>query len=112
MEPAGSVYVSYLKIQSSLADDSTNGIAENAAAISKAVRGDSMKMLDPKVADQADALASAKDLAGAREAFKPLSRSLIEYLSKNGVPSGRFYEAYCPMAKASWLQADQDVKNP
>ena len=112
MQPVKSVYDAYLKIQTELVKDSLKGVSDNAAAIAKAVRGDDMKMLPSEVAKQADALAQAKDLKSAREAFKPLSTSLIKYLSDNKAGKGVYHEVYCPMAKASWLQSGTDIKNP
>jgi hypothetical protein len=112
MQPVKSVYDSYLKIQAELVNDSLKGVADNATAIAKAVRGDEMKMLPSDVATQADALAQAKDLKTAREAFKPLSTSLIKYLADNKAGKGMYHEAYCPMVKASWLQPGKDIKNP
>jgi Cu(I)/Ag(I) efflux system membrane fusion protein len=111
MEPVKSVLDHYLKIQSALTNDSIDGVASNASAIGSAVRGDSMKMLSPEVADQADALAKAKDVAVAREAFKPLSKSLIQYLNDHNV-TGAYVEVYCPMAKASWVQKGEKIDNP
>lgn len=112
MQPVKSVYDSYLKIQAELAKDSIKGVDENANAIAKAVRGDEMKMLPADVATQAEALAKAKDLKTAREAFKPLSKSLIKYLADNKAGKGTYHEAYCPMVKASWLQTEKEIKNP
>src|SRR6266550_5762369 len=112
MEPVKSVYDHYLKIQAELAKDSLKGVDEHANAIAKAVKGDNMKMLSSDVATQAEALAQAKDLKAAREAFKPLSASLIKYLADNKVPKGTYHEVYCPMVKASWLQKGTDIKNP
>lgn len=111
MEPVKSVLDDYLKIQSALAKDSIDGVAANASAIATAVRSDSMKMLSPQVADQADALANAKDVASAREAFKALSKSLIQYLADHNA-TGAYVEVYCPMAKASWLQKGDKINNP
>lgn len=112
MEPVKSVYDHYLKIQSELAKDSLKGVEEQASAIAKAVLGDDMKMLSPDVARQAETLAKAKDLKAAREAFKPLSASLIKYLADHKTGKGVYHEAYCPMAKASWLQTEKEIKNP
>ncbi len=111
MEPVKSVFDNYLKIESALANDSTNGVAASASAIATAVRSDSMKMLSPEMAAQADALATTKDLASARAAFKPLSKSLIQYLADHNV-SGPYVEVYCPMVKASWLQTGEKIDNP
>ena len=112
MEPVKSVYDHYLKVESALASDSVKGVDEHANAIAKAVRGDDMKMLPADVAQEADRLATAKDLKSAREAFKPLSASLIKYLTDNKVAKGTYHEAYCPMVKASWLQTEKAIKNP
>jgi hypothetical protein len=112
MEPVKSVLGHYLMIQTELAKDSVKGLDEHANAIAKAVKGDDMKMLSPDVAKQAETLAKAKDIKAAREAFKPLSTSLVKYLADNKAGKGTYHEAYCPMVKASWLQTSKDITNP
>ena len=112
MEPIKSVLDHYLMIQTELAKDSLKGVDEHANAIGKAVAGDEMKMLSPDVAKQAETLAKAKDLKAAREAFKPLSTSLIKYLADSKAGKGTYHEAYCPMVKASWLQKETQIRNP
>lgn len=112
MQPVQSVFDNYIEVQAALAQDSLQGIGGAAGAMAKAVRGDSMKMLSPKVAEQADALGRAKDLPAARTAFKALSESLISYLQAHKVPAGVYYVVYCPMARASWLQTTKTVMNP
>jgi hypothetical protein len=112
MEPVKSVLEHYLAIQKELVKDSIKGVDEHANAIAKAVKDDRMKMLSPDVAAQAEKLAGAKDLKAAREADKPLSASLIKYLADNKAGTGTYHEAYCPMARASWLQTEKTIKNP
>jgi len=112
MEPVKSVLDHYLLIQAELAKDSINGVATNATAIVGEVRGDQMKMLSADVATEADALAKAADLPAAREAFKPLSQSLIKYLTDTEAGKGTYHEAYCPMVRASWLQTEPAIRNP
>jgi uncharacterized protein DUF3347 len=112
IQPVKSVYDSYLKIQAELAKDSIKDVDANANAIAIAVKGDEKKMLASDVATQAETLAKARDLRAAREAFKPLSKSLIKYLADNKAGKGTYHEAYCPMARASWLQTDKSIKNP
>ena len=112
MEPVKSVYDNYIKLQAALASDSIKGIPEAATAIAKAVRSDSMKMLPAKVADQADNVAKANNIKAAREEFKPLSDSLINYLRESKASGTGLNEVFCPMAKASWLQKEKDVNNP
>ena len=111
MEPVKSVFDHYLKIQTALATDSLAGVAENADAITKAVEGDSMKMLPATVATEAATLGKAKDLKTARTLFQPLSDALIKYLADHKAKSA-YVQVYCPMAKANWLQADKNVANP
>lgn len=108
--PVKSVYDNYLKIQASLADDSTNGVSEDADAIAKAIHGDA-NMLPAEVASEAEDLAKATDLPSARTAFKPLSNSLIQYLAAHNAKS-KYVEIYCSMADGYWLQSDKNVKNP
>jgi hypothetical protein len=108
--PVKSVYDHYLKIQADLANDSLTAVAKNANAIARAVQGDA-KILPAEVGTQAEALAKAKDLSTARDVFKSLSDALIKYLADNKV-KGAYVEVYCPMARASWLQADKNVNNP
>lgn len=112
MEPVKSVLTHYLTIQTNLAGDSVKGLNEHAKAIATAVKGDTMKMLSPDVAKQAETLAQAKDLKAAREAFKPLSASLVKYLADKKAGKGVYHEAYCPMADANWLQMGKDIRNP
>jgi Cu(I)/Ag(I) efflux system membrane fusion protein len=112
MEPVKSVYDNYLAIQKELAKDSLKGVDEHAAAIAKAVKGDDMKMLSPDVAKQAETLAAARDVKQAREAFKPLSASLVKYLADHKAGKGVYHEAFCPMANANWLQTEKEIRNP
>ena len=95
-----------------MANDSPTGVAEQAGAIAKAVQDDPMKMLPGQIARQAGKLGQATDLKAARAAFKPLSASVIKYLADHNVPKGTYVEVHCPMANASWLQADKKVNNP
>jgi hypothetical protein len=111
-ESGKSVLDHYLAIQKELANDSIKGVAEYALAIAKAVKADETKMLPADVAKNAETLAKAKDIKAARQADKPLSTSIIKYLTDNKIGKGVYHEAYCPMVRASWLQTDKALKNP
>ena len=111
-EPAQSVFDGYVKIQTGLAQDSFDAVKDNAANLVKALQADSAKALPAKLSEHATALANAKDLASAREAFKPFSQSLIDFLKTQNLPAGSYYEVYCPMADASWVQTEKTVANP
>jgi hypothetical protein len=111
-QPVKTVLEHYLKIRASLAADTMKGVGENARAIAATVRTDDTKSLPPAVAEQANALAQSRELIPARDAFKSLSTSLIEYLNAHPASKGAFHVVYCPMAQASWLQTSTVVSNP
>jgi hypothetical protein len=110
--PVKSVYEHYISIQQELAKDSTKGVSENANAIATAVKNGDVKDMPPEIGSQAEAVANAKDIKAARQAFKPLSASMAKYLSDHKLGKGTYHEAYCPMAKANWLQTGKEVRNP
>lgn len=112
MEPIPAVLDNYMKIEAALAADSIDGVAESAQAAVKLIAADTMKMLPANAGSQAETVAKAKDLATARSAFKAWSDSLIGYLKTQNAKTGQYFAMYCPMAKAGWLQKDQEVKNP
>lgn len=106
------IFEHYFAVQAALASDSAEKVPASAELLAKAFRADGANSLPTEFLAQVDALAQAKDLAGARKAFRPLSESLIKYLKSGKVAAGSLYEVYCPMAKASWLQSDKVVRNP
>ena len=124
---------SYLSIQDTLANDSTEGVAENARVFSGAL--DTMEKIalpgnehfwhmqaEPlEVAlGASEALASSSDLAEARLALGNLSPAFRNLLKATGVPPGYRSEVqalHCPMFRsdqggAVWLQTSGDVRNP
>ena len=106
-----SVYDAYLKIQTGLAADSVSAVKANATAIATAART-SAKDFSADVAKQAETLANAKDIKAARAALKDLSTSMIKFLGDRKVAKGTYYEVFCPMVDASWLQVGKSIKNP
>ena len=109
--PLQSALDKYIQIQTALAGDSLKGVAGAAADISAIAKSNTGVVPEP-VAAQSEALAKAADIKAAREAFKPLSATLIAALSADKSISGQYYEAFCPMAKASWIQVGKKVANP
>ena len=107
-----SVFDSYGRIQEALAKDSLEGVAANAQVIAKAAKEDTSGSLPEGLAQQSDTLARAKDLAGARKAFKGVSKSLIAYCAKNPHVARYYRQVHCSMANASWLQTGSVVNNP
>jgi len=101
----------YVKIQAALAADSLEGIPEAAAAIAAASKENAGALPEATVSE-AEAVAKATDIKAARTAFKPLSTTLIAAANAQKSKIGRYFEAFCPMADAAWIQADKKVANP
>jgi hypothetical protein len=111
-QPVASVFDAYAAIQVSLANDSLDGVAAKAQAISTAVKTDSAKTFSASISQQAGALAQAADLPAARDAFKSLSDSLIAYRVNNQSLAATYRQVHCSMANADWLQTGSVVSNP
>lgn len=97
----GAALVNYLKIQETLASDSTQGVGELAQAIS---------VQAPKLKKVSLALAQEKEIKPMREHFKDLS-SLMVLWAKVEKPAG-VQIVTCSMANGSWLQKTGAVRNP
>jgi len=111
-EPVATVFDNYARIQSALADDSLQDVVTAAQAIEKSVGDDSAATFPKNIVQQAGTVAKAASLNDAREAFKSLSQSLIEYRDKNPQVAGIYRQVHCPMANADWLQKESTVSNP
>ncbi len=111
-QPAATVFDNYTRIQTALAQDSLQDVANDAQAIAKAVNDDATTTFSTNIAQQAEIVTKATDLNGAREAFKTLSQSLIGYVSKNPALAGTYRQIHCSMANADWLQKESTVNNP
>jgi Protein of unknown function (DUF3347) len=110
--PAKDVYDHYIAIQEELTKDSTKGVSEHADAIAAAAKTGQVKGLPSDAGKHADAVSKAKDIKSARQAFKPLSADFIKYRADSQAAKSAYHEAYCPMARASWLQTGKEVRNP
>lgn len=109
--PLESALKQYVTIQAALASDSLKGVPEAASALATTAKENAGKLPAPLVA-QAEAVEKATDIKAARAAFKPLSATLIAAASAAEEKTGHYYEAFCPMAGAAWIQADKKVANP
>ncbi len=111
-EPLQEALSHYSKVQKALASDSLNNVSAEAQALAGAARSNENNVLSAHIAEQAEELAKAQDLKAARQAFKPLSESLIDLLAKRRTEGSGYYSFYCSMADASWLQTKKQVENP
>lgn len=110
-EPLDAVLEPYFRIQSMLADDSVEGVAKDAAMVADAA-GRLGAAAGPVSAAARD-LSTVTTIAAARKAFGALSAALIGYAEKTKTPLGAdVHTVHCPMARATWLQKGEQVRNP
>ena len=105
----------YMQLQHQLVQDNAehlqarfDAIRKHAAALAEGSEG--------ALAEKAKAVADAAEvevesLDEARTALKPVSEAMIE-LAKQAPHAKTLHVAYCPMAKASWLQDSKQIANP
>lgn len=89
----------YVSTQEALAGDDFNKAKSSLELLVKSSDGEIKKLSETAL--------NAGDLNALRQAFKPLS----ELMAKAELPAG-LAVAYCPMAKAHWVQENGKVANP
>ena len=105
------VLTPYLRIQAQLADDRTDAIKADAETLATAAAG--LGAPGQPMAAAAQELSAAANLGAARESFGKLSDALIAYADQSHAALGATTAtAYCPMARKSWLQQGDAIKNP
>ncbi len=115
------VLTPYLAMHDAMARDTTDGVAEAAAALATAAgkldpktaapaHAEKLADLPAKLAAGADAVRTANDLAGARAAFKSLSKPMGLWATLAG-PAG-IDVVYCSMTRGGWLQKTGPIRNP
>jgi Protein of unknown function (DUF3347) len=110
-DPLKAIVGSYLEIQAQLAADKMDGVKPAAAAI--ATNAASLGQdRGGRIAQTAKAVGDAADLKTAREAFGPLSDSVIAAAQADGKNLAGVKLGFCPMVKRSWLQKDAKIRNP
>ena len=100
----------YFRIQTSLSDDTTEGVSADAAVIAATAK--TMGEPGAPIVKAADALAGAADLGAARAAFSQLSDAVIALSESTKVAGDDVTAMYCPMVKKQWLQKGKTVSNP
>jgi membrane fusion protein, copper/silver efflux system len=101
----------YLEIQTALAQDRADEVRGKAGELATAATALGAPAM--KIDTAAVQLASAGDLADARQKFGTLSDAVFGYMDGLHLkaPDG-VRTAYCPMAKKSWLQKGDTLANP
>ncbi|MDP6439809.1 MAG: DUF3347 domain-containing protein, partial [Candidatus Brocadiia bacterium] len=127
-EQLGRLWQAYVPVQAALAGDDGQALTGGARTMREALTAVDMGSLSheahmawmprhAKLQKALDQMLGADDLAGAREAFSPLSDALEAALKAfgGGLPEPA-YKLYCPMALdnkgATWLQEGKETRNP
>lgn len=93
----------YTAVSTALAGDDLAGAQKAAKDLATAAKAE-----HPKLADNAEGVAASDSLEKAREKFRPVSKEAVELAAgKDG-----YFVLTCPMAKADWVQKDEQVANP
>jgi hypothetical protein len=101
----------YLQIHAQLAVDKIDGVKAPARAIAAAAAA--MGKSGEAVAKAAAAMDAASDLKAAREAFGPLTDAVMAAgKAENWKDVDGVKVAYCPMVNQSWLQKEDQIRNP
>jgi hypothetical protein len=101
----------YLKIQSALASDSMDEVKANAGNIATAAT--SLGAPAMKIDTTAVQLASATEIADARDKFGALSDAIDTYMTGlHLTPPDGVKVAFCPMVRKPWLQEGATIANP
>ncbi|MDA3877613.1 MAG: efflux RND transporter periplasmic adaptor subunit [Halothiobacillus sp.] len=123
----GAVIERYLGMQAALAKDDAVAATESATKAIEALAKVEMGLVTGK--DHTDwmkhaavlksllnAIAGADGIGPTRVQFALLSEEIAALLTRFGVPEGRLYKAWCPMAfdgrGAWWIQNKEEIDNP
>lgn len=105
----GKAYDLYIQLKDALVSSDEEKVKSIASELQKSVAGvDNGKM----VADEAAKVVAAQNLDDQRKAFSGVSDMMAMLVKDGKLSMGMIYLDYCPMAKASWLSNEKEIKNP
>ncbi|KEY18361.1 DUF3347 domain-containing protein [Kaistella antarctica] len=110
------LYQNYLSIKTALAADNGDDASKAANIFVK-----SASMVDYKVLSEgnldalrkdASQIAESRSIEKQRESFNGLSDNMIPLAQKFKLADDSVFVQFCPMADASWLSAEKEIRNP
>ena len=110
------LFQNYLNIKTALATDNSDEASKAANTFIK-----SASMVDYKVLSEgnldvmrknASIIADSRSIETQRESFNGLSQNMISMTKNFKLSDKSVFVQYCPMAEASWLSAEKEIKNP
>lgn len=130
-EQLNKAVATYLVISEKLANDTMDGVADQAKALAERLKLVAAVKVAGKEfgqahAEVAAALAKAKvmaesvDISAARKAFADVSDEMVKLVERTGVPAslgGAYYRMHCPMYRQEkggviWMQQGDKARNP
>lgn len=110
------IYQNYLNIKTALATDNSDDASKAANTLIKSVSMVDYKVLSEGNLDvlrkDASKIAESRSIETQRESFMALSQNMIALTKNFKLADDTVFVQYCPMADASWLSADKEIKNP
>lgn len=110
------LYQNYLSIKTALATDNSDDASKAANIFVK-----SASMVDYKVLSEGNLdvlrknvskIADSRSIETQRESFNGLSQNMISMTKNFKLSDKSVFVQYCPMAEASWLSAEKEIRNP
>lgn len=105
----GKAYDHYLHVKDALvaskSDEAKMGVDELQNSL-REINGSTRAL------EAASKFADATDLEEQRKVFSALSNEMAALVKDGKLSMGMIYLDYCPMAKASWLSNEKEIKNP
>lgn len=110
------LYQNYLSIKTALVADNSDDASKAANAFLK-----SAAMVDYKVLSEgnldilkkdATRIAESRSIETQRDSFNTLSSNIIVLTKKFKLADQSVFIQYCPMADASWLSSEKEIRNP
>ncbi|WP_313502041.1 DUF3347 domain-containing protein [Kaistella carnis] len=110
------LYQNYLNIKTALATDNSDEASKAANLFIKAASMVDYKVLSEGNLDvlrkNASKIADSRSIETQRESFNILSQNMIAMTKNFKLSDKSVFVQYCPMAEASWLSAEKEIKNP
>ena len=110
------LYQNYLSIKTALAADNGDDASKAANIFVKSASLVDYKVLSEGNLDalrkDASQIAESRSIEKQRESFNGLSDNMIALAQKFKLSNDSVFVQFCPMADASWLSAEKEIKNP
>ena len=105
----GTAYEHYTHLKDALVASKADEAKKGAGELEKALKDITGSAAAIELAAK---LGNTADLTEQRNLFSSLSNEMTALVKGGKLSMGMIYLEYCPMAKASWLSNEKEIKNP